>query len=43
MTSSTQTISPLRQRMILKKSVEHNPAENIQHKLDKPIGDMSTI
>jgi hypothetical protein len=25
----------------LKKSVEFNPAENIQHKFDKPIGGMS--
>jgi hypothetical protein len=24
----------------LKKSVEHNPAENIQHKFDKPTGGM---
>jgi len=28
-------------RLILKKSVEFNPAENIQHKFDKPIGGMS--
>jgi len=27
----------------LKKSVELNPAENIQHKFDKPIGAMGTI
>ena len=27
--------------IILKKSVEFNPAENIQHKFDKPIGGMS--
>ena len=27
--------------LILKKSVELNPAENIQHKFDKPIGGMS--
>jgi hypothetical protein len=27
--------------MNLKKSVEFNPAENIQHKFDKPIGGMS--
>jgi hypothetical protein len=29
------------QSIILKKSVEFNPAENIQHKFDKPIGGMS--
>jgi len=28
---------------ILKKSVEFNPAENIQHKLDRPIGGISCI
>ena len=27
----------------LKKSVELNPAENIQHKLDRPIGGMTLI
>jgi hypothetical protein len=30
-------------RIILKKSVEFNPAENIQHKLDRPIGGISCI
>jgi hypothetical protein len=29
--------------MILKKSVEFNSAENIQHKLDNPIGAMGAI
>jgi hypothetical protein len=29
--------------MNLKKSVEFNSAENIQHKLDNPIGAMSAI
>jgi hypothetical protein len=29
--------------MILKKSVKFNPAENIQHKLDRPAGGKSCI
>jgi len=35
----TMVSSPV-SSLILKKSVELNPAENIQHKLDKPTGAM---
>ena len=47
--SSSSSVGPalhtlmhdLHQALNLKKSVEFNPAENIQHKFDKPIGGMS--
>jgi hypothetical protein len=35
------TVMIMEEPIILKKSVEFNPAENIQHKFDKPIGGMS--